>query len=98
MAALTGTNGVITISNTTDTYTSPSGSGWLFIPTVASVYFSAAGRFILQDADGVTQMDIASGAGTTVPLDAHNFQGRRPWKTPIKASTLTGGAICKLFM
>jgi len=98
MAALTGTNGVITIANTTDTYTSPAGAGYGFIPVAASVFFSAAGKFILTDADSVKQLEVASGAGTSVILDNHNFAGRRPWKTPIKAATLTGGAICRLFM
>jgi hypothetical protein len=98
MAALTGTNGVLTIANTTDTFTKPSGSGQTFQPQAALFNASAAGHLILTDADGVTVLELYAGASASVALDAHFFVGMRPWKTPIKAGTLTGGGSIRLYM
>lgn len=97
MAALTGTNGVLLIANTTDTFTPSDGGSKMFQPQAADFYGSAASHLILNDADGVTVLELGVAAGQSVALDAHYFVGLRPWKCPIKAATLTAGGRLRLF-
>ena len=99
MAALVMSNGVITISNTTDTFTMPQGAGALLLPQSASFYGSAVSQLVLVDADGVVQLELGVGvAKTNEVLDGHFFAGMRPWKTPIKATTCTAGGRLRLYI
>ncbi len=99
MAALTGTNGVLTIANTTDTYTSPVGAGNPFLPVSALLYASAVSQLVLVDADGVVVLELGVGtAQTGLIIDHHFFEGIRPWKTPIQATTCTAGARLRLYL
>ena len=97
MSALTGTNGIVTISNTTDTFTPVDGGAKMFSPQAADFYGSVAAKLVLQDADGVTVMEMGVAAGACIMVDAHWFGGIRPWKCPIKASTLTSGGRLRLY-
>jgi hypothetical protein len=91
MAALTASNGIVTISNTTDTF-SPSGGTGSFLPASLVLYGSVVGQLVLKDADGVILLELGIGTiKTSVTLDGHFFAGIRPWKSPIKASTCTAG-------
>jgi len=98
MAALTASAGIVTISNTTDTYT-PVTSTPRFLPVAALATFSVAGRIILQDANGVTLLDITGGTNSTQWLDDHFFQrGIALWVAPVKcAGTFPGGGKLRLY-
>jgi hypothetical protein len=101
MSALTGTNGVLTISNTTDTYGTAKAAGTEpgnVQPQALSYICSVAGHLILTDADGVTVLELYSGALSSKELDAHFFAGIRPWKAPIKAGTLTVGTKVRIYI
>jgi len=99
MAALVGTNGVVTIVNTTDTFTvQGSPNATLFQPQAASLYASAATHLILVDADGVVILEAGVAALTSKEWDNHFFAGLRPFKTPIHATTLTAGGRLRLYM
>ena len=98
MAALTASAGIVTISNTTDTYT-PVTTTPRFLPVAALATFSVAGRIILQDASGVTLLDITGATNTTVHIDDHFFQrGIALWVAPVKcAGTFPGGGKLRLY-
>lgn len=99
MAALVASNGVITINNTTDTFTMPQGAGGQLQPQSAIFYGSAVSQLVLVDADGVVQLELGIGvAQTSQVLDGHFFAGIRPWKTPIKATTCTAGGRLRLYI
>jgi hypothetical protein len=99
MAALIPTNGVLTISNSTDTFTAPGDSvGKPFSPRAASFTASAAGHVILQDADGVTMLELYAAATSSKEIDNHFFANLRPFKTPIKCSVFTGGGKLRLYV
>lgn len=96
MAALISTNGILTISNTTDTYGGTSTTPLMIKPVglVWSNSLTAGARLVLQDADGVTIVELTNEAAkATGVLDEHFFAGMRPWKGPIKASVLTSGTV-----
>ena len=98
MAALTATNGIVTIANTTDTYTSGTADN-RFLPAAAVMTFSTTGRMVLTDKDGAVLLDLTAPANTTVPLDAHYFQkGMSLWKSPIKCTgTFPAGGKLRLY-
>ena len=97
MAALVPSNGVLTISNTSDTFTAPGDSvGHPFLPQAMNVYASAATHVVIQDADGITMLELGVAAAQSKELDNHYFVGLRPWKTPIKCSTLTAGGRVRI--
>jgi len=98
MAALTGTNGVLRITNTTDTFTPSGNAAPVFLPQNLVFTASVAGHVILQDADGVTLIELYAAAQASVVLDNHFFMGMRPWKCPIKCSTFTGGGAIRMAM
>jgi hypothetical protein len=105
MGALVASNGIITIANTTDTFTQPVGgssltpqTGALLQPQAAILTASAATHAILVDADGVVLLDLQAAALSNVALDNHFFMGIRPYKTPIKCSTLTGGGKLRIYI
>ena len=99
MAALVASNGVLTISNTTDTFTAPGDSvGHPFQPQAALFTASAAGHVVLQDADGITMLELYAAASGSVVVDQHFFIGLRPFKTPIKCSVFTGGGKLRLYV
>jgi hypothetical protein len=101
MSALTGTNGILTIANTTDTYGTAGGTGSTpgnVQPQALSYVCSVAGHLVLTDADGVTVMELYSGALSSKEVDAHFFAGIRPWKAPIKAGTLTVGTKVRIYL
>jgi len=98
MAALVATNGILTIANTTDTFTPTDGGAKMVQPQALSFTASAAGHLVLTDADGVTVMELYAAALSSKEVDAHFFMGIRPWKCPIKAGTLTGGGKCRIYV
>ena len=98
MAALSTTNGILTIANTTDTFTSGAGAGYGIVPQALSFTASAAGHLVLTDADGVTVLELYAAALSSKEIDNHFFAGIRPWKTPIKAGTLSGGGKCRIYV
>ena len=105
MAALNASNGIITIANSTDTFTQQSvgsslapQSGFLLQPQAVILTPSAASHAILTDADGVVLLDLYAAASANNELDGHYFLGIRPWKTPIKCSTLTGGGKLRIYI
>ena len=99
MAALTASAGIVTISNTTDTYSPYSSGTPRFLPVGVIATFSVAGRIILQDANGVTLLDITGAANSTQWLDEHFFQrGIAMWTAPVKcAGTFPGGGKLRLY-
>lgn len=100
MAALVASNGVLTILNTTDTFSAPGAlaSGQLFQPQALVFTASTAGHLIMTDADGVTVLELYAAALSSVQLDSHFFMGMRPWKTPVKAGTLAGGGKVRIYV
>jgi hypothetical protein len=105
MGALNASNGIITIANTTDTFTQQSqGSslgpqtGGLLTPQAMILTASAASHAILVDADGVVLADLFAPVSGNALLDGHFFAGIRPYKTPIKCSTLTGGGKLRIYI
>ncbi len=97
MAALVATNGILTIQNTTDTFTPNDGGANRVLPVAAILTSSAASHCVLQDAQGVTILDLYAAATANTLLDSHFFHGMTPWKAPIKCSTLTGGGKLRLY-
>ena len=98
MAALVPSNGIVKITNTTDTFTAPNGSVTVN-PRAAILYGSAVSQFVLKDADGIVLLEMGIGtAKTHQMLDEHFFSGMRPWKTPLQASTCTAGARFYLYI
>jgi len=97
MAALNMSGGIVTITNTTDTFTHSKGSGYSVLPESASFWCSAAGHLILTDANGVVVLEMSAAAGAVDWRDSHFFNGIRPWVTPIKATTLSGGGKLRLY-
>ena len=104
MAALSASNGIVTIANTTDTFTQQSQSNsfgpavGLMQPQAVILTSSAASHAILTDADGVVLLDLYAAATSNNELDGHYFMGIRPWKTPIKCTTLTGGGKLRIYV
>ena len=96
MSALTGSNGILTISNTTDTYGGTTTEPANVQPQSLSYVCSVAGHLVLQDANGVTVLELYAAAQTSKEIDYHYFQFMRPWKAPIKASTLTVGTKVRI--
>ena len=106
MAALVSSNAIVTIANTTDTFTAPgygsslgNSTGAIMQPQAVVLYGSAVSQCVLVDADGVVLLELGVGtAKTAVTLDAHFFAGQRPWKTPIHCTTLTAGARLRVYL
>ena len=94
MAALKASAGTVIFANTTDTFTLPIGR---FRPAAASCYFSAAGHCIVTDANGNVVLEMSGAAGFTDWRDVHFFEQMVPFWTPIKCSTLSGGATLRLY-
>jgi hypothetical protein len=96
MGAIVPTNGVLTFSASTQTFTPVDGGAAVFIPQ--NLMWSGASQgahLIVQDAAGVTMLEIYNpnaGSGS-VWLESHFFMGMRPWKCPIKCQTLTSGKV-----
>jgi hypothetical protein len=89
---------MLTIANTTDTFTAPGGAstGNPFQPQTLYFTSSTAGHMVLVDADNVVQCELYAAALSSKELDGHFFMGIRPWKTPIKLSVLTGGGKVRI--
>jgi len=99
MAALTGTNGMLTIANTTDTFgVAAPGTPSEFLPRNLILTASGAGNAIIVDADGVILMNLYVPSGQSLIIDEHFFMGMRPWKCPIKCSTLTNNGRVRMAM
>ena len=89
--------GIATFLNTTATFTHALGAGYAAIPFAASFYCSAAGHAILTDQNGVVVLEMAASAGMVDWRDSHFFKDIRPWLTPLKATTLSGGGKLRLY-
>ena len=106
MAALVSSNGIVTIINTTDTFTAPgygsslgNSTGAIMQPQAVSLYGSAVSQLVLVDADGVVLLEAGVGTAKTHAIwDSHFFAGQRPWKTPIHCTTLTAGARLRIYI
>ncbi len=95
MAALVSSSGIVTIANTTDTFDSQGTKA--FQPQAALFTCSAAGHVILTDANGVVVLELYGAASSSTPIDYHFFEKQRPYLTPIKCSTFTGGGKLRLY-
>lgn len=100
MAAVLPTNGILTITATTQTFmpvgpyghVQPVALNWSAIP-------SAGGSCIIEDADGNTVLELTAGAGEgDKTLDSHFFAFLLPWKGPIAATTLATGSSLRIYV
>lgn len=93
------TNGILTFLNTTNVFTPVDGGSAMLNPRSLTFYGSAVSQLVMVDADGVTILELGVGvAKTHVSLDGHFFSGIRPWKCPIKCTTLTAGSRVRIYL
>jgi hypothetical protein len=98
MSAIVPSNGVLTFTASTQTFTPVDGGAKMFQAQALNYYGSAASHLVLKDTDGVTLLELGIAAVSSKELDAHYFVGLRPWKCPIQPTTITAGSRLRIYV